>query len=310
MQFRNFMRKRVWAGLLLVLCTTLAFGQRQQRETDWDKDGLQGKVKSIAVKEYIATSDSIQRDEPIESIVKHYDESGYLTEVKEFGILGEIIQRQVFVYTQKRDQCEEILYDEEEKLSEKTITKLNPYGYPMQSKTMDNHGNLQQKMVYEYDGNRLVQQSRYNSKGKPLEKNYYRYNEKGVLYQYIGFNEFENKKILYKYDVNKNPIELMIYDSKTNVFLEKVTQQFDSRKNIIEVNYYDEKGSIKSVVSNKYDEKGNQTEYIVWDSNKNIQEMFTFVYQYDKNNNWINQTVFKGEDKQAETTIERLIEYY
>jgi hypothetical protein len=294
------------AGLLFLLYSTFAIGQRQHCQPDRVNDGLQGKVKSIALKEYSATNDT----DLLESNIRYYDEWGYLTEIKEFNGDGTIVQRQVFVYTKKRSRKEELLYDEDGNLFEKTMIKLNSMGNPTQSIVMDPQGNMQGKNTYQYDEkDRLVQQNGYDAKGKLSEKSYYTYTN-DVLNQYLSFSEFENKKILYKYDVHKNPIEMLVYDSKTKDFLEKITQKFDQNKNVIETSYWDEKNGLKSTVLYKYDDKGNLLEYSVVDADKNIRDVFFFVYQYDKYNNWVWQTVYKGKDKQAESRIERIIEYY
>ncbi|MCL2132392.1 MAG: hypothetical protein FWH36_08105 [Lentimicrobiaceae bacterium] len=298
-------------GLSFLMYSTVASGQRQQKGNDLIDDGLQGKVKSITVKEYAQTNDTAQKGNLLEHNIRYYDEQGYLTETKEFDASGELSLRQVFTYSKKRNKKEELLYDENGTLIEKTLTKLNSAGNPTQSIITDSRGNLQQKNTYDYDEkNRLIKQNGYNEKGKLSERNYYTYNEKEVLIQYISFSEYENRKILYKYDANKNPIEMMVYEPKTNVLLEKIVQKFDAQKNRVEANYWDEKNNLKSSIFCKYDEKGNQLEYTVLDSAKNIQELYVFVYQYDTHNNWVSQTVYKGIEKEAETRIERKIEYY
>ena len=304
------MQKVCCAGMLFIIYSTFAIGQRQHKATDWSKDGLQGKVKSIAVKEYSAASDTSQQGDLLEYFIKNYDECGYLIEIKEFNDEKIVMQQQVAIYSKKRKQKEEMLYGEDGILLEKTITKLNSVGNPTQSIVINSQGKIQEKNTYQYDEkNRLLKQSGYDAKGKLSERSYYTYHN-DVLNQYLSFSEFENKKILYKYDANKNPIEMMIYDSKTNAFLEKITQKFDVQKNIVETTNWDEKNVLKSITAYKYDEKGNQIEYIVLDSNKNIQDSYTFSYQYDKQGNWIAQTVYRDKEKQMESRTERIIEYY
>ena len=304
------MQKVCCAGMLFIIYSTFAIGQRQYKATDWSRDGLLGKVKSIAAKEYAATSDTAQQGDLLESSIRYYDQSGYLTEIKEFNVEGMLAQRQVFVYTKKRNRREELLYDEDGILLEKTIAKLNSAGNPTQLIVIDAHGNVQEKNTYHYDEKgRLLQQSGYNARGKLSEKSYYTYHN-DVLSQYLTFSEYENKKIFYKYDAHKNPIELMVYHSKTNAFLEKITQKFDGNKNLTETSYWDTENVLKSSILYKYDEKNNQLEYTVLDADKNIQTLFVFVYQYDNLNNWISQTAYKDKDKQAESRMERIIEYF
>jgi hypothetical protein len=305
---KYFMRKIVWTGLLFVICLNFANAQRQHRENDWASDGLQGKVKRLIVKEFVLINDTLQEKVLLESSIRYYNEYGYLTEINEFDDRDSLTQKQVFVYSKNRHKLEELLYDEDEKLIEKTISKLNAMGNPTQSTVTDARGIVQQKNKYEYDEkDRLTRHSGYDAKGKLSERYYYLYNEKGVLNQYLSFSEYENKKIVYKYDANKNPIEMMVYDTKTNAFLEKIVQKFDHRKNVIETSYWNEKNDFKSSVSYKYDEKDNLLEYKVLDAEKTIRDVFTFVYQYDTRNNWVSQTASKNEDKQI---TERIIEYY
>ena len=295
-------------GLLFLLCSTLAVGQRQRNQNDWVNDGLHGKVKSIVIKEYFITNDTAQQGELLEYAVKNYNERGYLTEIKEFNGDGTMSQRQVFVYSKKKQ--EELLYDEEGNLKEKTLTKLNIMEKPTQSIVVDARGKLQGKTTYQYDEkDRLIKQCGYNAKGKLSEKHYATY-EKDVLCQLLTFSEFANKKILYKFDIHRNPIEMMVYDSRTKVFLEKITQKFDENKNLIEKKSWDEKNTLKSSDCYKYDEKGNVLEQLLFDADMDFHGIYFYVYQYDRNNNWTSQTLYEGAEKQAEIRIERIIEYY
>ena len=309
MDITIFIKKICLVGCLFLLCSSfILLKPNVYSKTDLYKDGLRGRVKSISVKEYAATGDDTQQGEPLENSIRYYNEQGFLIEIREFNEDGTIAQRQVVVLSKK--QREELLYDEDGKLLEKTVSKLNSAGDPAQSIVMNERGNVLEKTVYLYDEkDRLVRQSVYDAKGKLSENGYYTYNN-DVLNEYLGFGEYENKKILYKYDAQKNPIELQVYDSKTNAFLEKITQKFDQNKNVIEVNYWDEKNMLKSSVLNKYDEKGNLLKYTELDADKSVLNVFSFDYQYDTHNNWTLQIVYKGKEKQMESRIERSIEYY
>ena len=152
--------------------------------------------------------------------------------------------------------------------------KIEEYHY-------DEDGNLSSKDTYEYD-----------EKGNNIERNWY--DSDGRL----GY------KLIYKYNEKGNIIEENYYDSNGSLSY-KTTYKYDKKGNKIEDNSYDSDGSLNSKTTYKYDEKGNMIEY---NTDGRFGEKYTYKYEYDKNNNWIQQVTY--EDNKPIQITERIIEYY
>ena len=60
----------------------------------------------------------------------------------------------------------------------------------------------------------------------------------------------------------------------------------------------------------KYDEKGNRTEWNVYNSGGSLVGKSTYKYKYDSQGNWIEETEYAGEANIATEITEREIEYY
>ena len=125
------------------------------------------------------------------------------------------------------------------------------------------------------------------------------------------FGQIEKGNVLYDdytsftiYDEKGNIIEENYYDSDGNLS-SKDTYEYDEKGNNIEKNNYDSDGSLNSKTTYKYDEKGNMIEY---NTDGRFGEKYTYKYEYDKNNNWIQQVTY--EDNKPIQITERIIEYY
>jgi hypothetical protein len=150
------MRKIFCVGLLFAGCFHFATAQGRICKNDWANDALQGKVKSVIINEYLQPNDTSIKGDLFESSIRYYDEQGYLTEIKEFGFSREMEQRQVFLYSKKRNKCVEMLYGEDGDLLEKTTTKFNSAGYIILSILTDALGKVLQKDVYERKENNSI----------------------------------------------------------------------------------------------------------------------------------------------------------
>ena len=71
---------------------------------------------------------------------------------------------------------------------------------------------------------------------------------------------------------------------------------------------YDYDGNIRWKQTYKYDDEGNQVEFISYYSDGSINSKYTFEYQYDKTSNYTKKVRLK--DGVAISVLEREFEYY
>ena len=200
----------------------------------------------------------------------------------------------------KNDLTEENLKGKVKSIKETTYKAVDKFGQIEKGDVLNNYFN-----IYNEKGNK-IEDNFYDSDGNLSSKDTYEYDEKG---NNIEKNNYDsdgslNSKTTYKYDKKGNKIEDNSYDSDGSLN-SKTTYKYDEKGNNIEKNNYDSDGSLNSKTTYKYDEKGNMIEY---NTDGRFGEKYTYKYEYDKNNNWIQQVTY--EDNKPIQITERIIEYY
>ena len=258
--------------------------ESKSSKTDWDKQNLKGKVKSI-------------KETPYEAI-------GYSGEYHKKNLAPRGFANNEFSFDETGKLLKEISYN-------KNGGVLNVYTYNYDNKglllskdTYDSKGNLEEKSVYKHDlqGN-ITEENSYNTNGKLKSNNYYiyRYNEKG--------NQVERYVFVYATDEEGN----FSFDENGTAKIEIIYK---------EENSYDQKGNkIKSTIqdlflgkteiSYEYDNRGNLVRKIeaggVLDGKENV----TCKYKFDSKGNWIEMTkTITSQGHSKNLIIERNIEYY
>ena len=185
----------------------------------------------------------------------------------------------------KNDLTEENLKGKVKSITENTYEAVDKFGQIEKGNVL-----VDSSAVYTDDGRFKI----YNEKGNKIEENYYNSNGR-LIY-----------KNTYKYDEKGNIIEENYYNSNGRLY-SKATYKYDEKGNMIEDNFYDsDNGSLIYKNTYKYDEKGNNIEKNNYDSNGRLDSKHT--YEYDKNNNWTQRIEYKNTIPHRIT--ERIIEYY
>ena len=185
----------------------------------------------------------------------------------------------------KNDLTEENLKGKVKSITENTYEAVDKFGQIEKGDVL-----VDSSAVYTDDGHFKI----YNEKGNKIEENYYNSNGR-LIY-----------KNTYKYDEKGNIIEENYYNSNGRLY-SKATYKYDEKGNMIEDNFYDsDNGSLIYKNTYKYDEKGNNIEKNNYDSNGRLDSKHT--YEYDKNNNWTQRIEYKNTIPHRIT--ERIIEYY
>jgi len=209
---------------------------------------------------------------------------------------GELLRKDAF--SQNLDKKE--IYDDKGNLIEIWKNEVDGTIYQKIKLLKNNEGKLVKSSTYDKNDNlKRYTTTKFNYKGKIVEYKTFNSNDKLT---YLQNNEFDSRGNLVLI-IGKNIISNRIY---------KTTSEYNAKNLMIKETDFKTDGSIRDVRTFKYDEKGNgieseltrpngdYTKFISeFDKNDNltVQNWFdkdgkkkhqtSFVYIYDRNNNWI-----------------------
>jgi hypothetical protein len=263
-----------------------------------------------------------------------YNEKGQLLEETKFDKGITPVTKYVYGYDKKGSQIGRSLFSQNNTLLEKYIFQYDTAKRITDSIRLDSYGNVIMKCTWQYDREGRRTKTRLFWNDSLVHTKEFEYNKKGKLIRETKNPAPGNDPnlIVYSYDAKGNRImvdkhftdeqadrkELYVYDSSGNIvgctYLAKdeknkveITRIFDKRKKMIEQVRY-EAGVIYNRYIYKYDDKGNELETDIYNGSDKIPYHMTWKYEYDKNGNWIQKTLF--ENGMPGETIKREIEYY
>ncbi len=173
----------------------------------------------------------------------------------------------------------------------------------------------------EYKQKEFVQYSNKNS-----ELYNYKFNDKGLLSEYVIYDKYGNKKYVYKnnykgeyvqsvdiystygtltnkqifkYDKNNYVIEDAFYRANGNL-IDKYVFERDKSGNVIKKSLFNSSGSLKTKWTYEYDDNNNRTKMIWYDKYENIEKVYK--YNFNSNNELIEINIYdsKGNLKTLE----------
>ena len=296
---RNLINKVSFCFILLFFTALICNAQNNQK-TDWEKDGLRGKVKNVITRNYNAIfrfGEIIKGEEDECANVTdgtyeaYYNDAGKITDSKWYEVPG------YGGYTECYRAGFKYIYDEKDNLIEvrkyyiesgdpweRTIHKYNNDGSIAETIHKDYFYNYQTTTTYIY---------KYNEKGDIIEENQVstsnmseattnsrrKYDNKGNLIEYVVW--YENSKY-YPLINEHNPV------------IKDVFEYDDTGKRIREDVKYNDKGDIIEGLRHWYG-----------DYYKNKYE-----YKYDEKGNWIERITYEKDTRTPIILTERIIEYY
>jgi hypothetical protein len=221
----------------------------------------------------------------------------------------------------------------------------------IQTATFNDHGDATERLVYNSDGSlkwkgKWIARSTYDSQGRETERTSYNDNgevtsrtvwvyevngnlTKSVTYGDTGEIKFYNN---FEYDKNGHRIradymngdgttrgsDLFVYDSRghlievthsKNILQYRDTYKYDERGNETEWSVYDRSGKRGLKVSWAFSDqsRGIPTEFVQYDSSDKVLSREIYSYEFDSRGNWIRsktiREVFSGQSPVAETEI-------
>ena len=293
--------------LFMIGCNT----NKSKIETDLEKRGFKGKVKSIKSTTYKAIEKfgKIQKGEEVDKLLSIFNEKGNFTE-RIYSKNGKIDSKQTYIYNDKGNIIEQKEYDSDGNLKLQTTYNYDDNGNKIEENTFG--GYQTQKTTYKYDDKRrevesLLTLSFQGINGSAELRITKEYDQKGNIIEEKNYNNHNklSSKGIYTYDERGNKIKEIFINLDSKKPEEKNIYIYDKNNNKIEVQkYISENLSEKTTI--KYDEKGNILEEHITDFN--IKTSFKIVYKNDKTGNPIEKVYYNNGILYMIDEIE--IEYY
>ena len=300
-------------GLLLHSCSN---ENQNVIQTNYllEEYNLYGNVKSYKTTPYFLVNNfgKISKGDRRSGYYEAFNKQGNIIESIRTNRDGSLWWKKTYIYNHGF-LIEENEYDENNKLEKKWIHQYDDQGNKIGSNEYNSDGTPESKKSFKYSGRRfLLEENEYNALDFLIEKYTYIYDEHGNEIESICINsEYDySENVCKKYDKNGNKIESMLYLS--DKYRQKDTYQYNEQGKMIEHKKLLSGGNIWTF---KYDSLGNEIEttiiedaenadYSVYGSNRK----WTYIYEFDTNNNWIKYTEYELTIPQ--NVYERTIEYY
>lgn len=258
-------------------------------QTDWQRDGLQGKVKSVT-NEYGIT---------------RYNQQGYITSItygSEDNFCGDV----VYSYDSKNRMTVRISRNPYHEETERVTNTYNAAGLLLTTvRTGDYEGgedkaeyNSKQQLIWlkNYDAELLIQAVEYiyDAAGNKIREN--NYNEDMEIYSFIEFDYDAAGKLMEKRD-----FDTFIPDVPESVFKYNTQGQLTE-----EIAFYAGRFDYQNRYS--YDAHGNLSKEETNYGEGDFIETYACTYTYDKQGNWLSKEEFSGGEQTEKQ--ERTITYY
>lgn len=256
----------------------------ENKDSDWAKSNLNGKIKSVKESHYRAEKQPGNTEENFESrggFETVFNMQGYKMSYTSHESDGRISSKSLYKYDDKNNLIEEELYYGDE-LSFRELYTYDDKSNLIEKTTLDSDGKLSLRQLY-----------KNNDSGNKIEERHH--NNEDVFYN----------KLVFEYDERNNLIEENRYDAD-DIHCIKINYKYDDTGNMIEEDFHALLNNMFDYKNQfKYDKKGNVIE---WLDAENKSSILIYEYEFDEIGNWIRSTSLKNGSKQG--MIEREIKYF
>ena len=246
----------LFATILIFSLTSKINSNDQNMKTDWEIDGLKGKVK-----EWICIGKFWKE-------VTKYNNKGKAIEYLSFGTDNIIKTRLIY---KKDKEGNRLIYNTDNIYLGKEVFKYDLKGNLIEKTSLYSDDSMGSKTI-----------NKYNKEGKLVESQYL-YIEKGQKYPNII------EKSEYEYDLLGNISETSIYASGNTLedirLIEIMKHKYDKNNRNVETIPYRSDGTRYGKIVYEYDKKGNRIKYSQYDEIKKngkieLEEVSHEEYQY------------------------------
>lgn len=324
---------KFWGRNSLLFSFFVIFSVFSQPKTDWARQKLKGKAKTVQITLYLATEKDgeIKKGDILYRGIYPNNTLSFVKLIKRMG------SKQFFM-----DFFEEIVpsitvYNTEGYIVEKhflhsSFRKKHLYKY-------DKNNNLLSEDVFEFDALSLRNEYKYNADNQIVEEKFDQHSGEGGITAIYDYNDFGELLTCMYYDVDGKFSAKDVYSYENKKCIRKETRsaenwlnaqasyQYDNKGFLTKIDFempqnftysssfFYEKGKLKeeimkvnnrpdSKITNIFDEKGR----VITQLNASINSTITYSYTDDYKGNWIKLEVV--ENNLPTLIIERNIEYF
>ena len=322
MLFRSLFIQGVLVGMPLSFCSILVPVQAQQKESEWQLQSLQGKVKIIEEKEYAATlqTASIQGEKTDFSsyidtgtgVVSHqwtqFTRKGHIAEEKFFDEKARVTARTVYKYNEMGDLTEMVEYNERGKKSGKTLYTYNSNRQFATETVFLSDGSME-SAVYYYNTSHLLDSVVWKTpQGTRVEAN--RYNaRKQIVEKFYFENRHLKEKRTFTFQLEGDLLLEEAYWNGNGTLDHRFTYSYDAHRQLTAVTKWDKAGKMESINSWEYDAYGNITSDTWRNELGETVSLVRYLYRYDEQHNWVWQMSL-DENQRPNSIMERVLTYY
>jgi len=260
---------------MIVLCL---LASSAQAKTDWEEDGLKGKVKEVRTYNVKEKPGSLEKAS-IRRIIK-YDKNGNRLLEKHYNEYDEedgvMTSKLVYKYKKRKNGIERLEYDQYNTLIEKTL--FNKDRIKVEDEDYIYGVNYRWRTVNKYDQNgKIIQETKYLNDSL-CEVATYKYDEKGNITEESHSDSptrWENRKFINTYE-NGNLVELSEFDYAGKLKYRTV-YKYNDKKKCIEETVYDSNGEMCSLLQNKYNDAGKKIESTHYVTGNELMQMDVYI---------------------------------
>ena len=259
-------------GLFCLSCESMRSpGAGQQAETERDRLGLRGPVRSLSIfrADVEKQGDRWESQEELPVRTDRFDRQGNLTERLSYDPEGTLRERVVFLSDASTNEREVRHYGPENSLSGRVVLSYAEHGALAESRSYSTRDVLTERVIFQYDANgREIESHIYQPNGELKSRTASRYDVQGNIEEQWWYDAAETlvKKVVYHRDFRGTLVTRASFVYATNSRLSERTDVH-------------------------FNNNGDPTERIVYVDSGRQRHTEMFTYRYDAFGNWTTQTV-------------------
>jgi len=309
----------ITAGLVGLALNIQIIGSSQPGvvETDRDRDGLRGAVKSVATINVSAVQRGASepgRGSGMARSLIEYNPGGQKTLEYETDSNGAMTFRKVLNYDVQGNLILSIVYTKQSAYSHFFYRRRS--GHIATEEIFDSNGTAIGNIQYTYDRlGRLTLEEGHNSRGQRTTTKTISYFKDGTKREVLCGSTIADRLVTF-YDPFGSPAESTSYDGHSQLVVRTTFLYDPANRKLIDRAVWGAQGELRGRITYRYDDRGNLFEQQTFSSDNICRERLAYSYEVDLTGNWIKRTTDKStgcaeKGKVASyETVRREIAYY
>lgn len=189
-----------------------------------------------------------------------YDNKGNKIEWNRYDSDEKLDEKETYKYDEKGNEIERCIYDFNQVLKERYTHKYDKKGYLKKRGMYNSNGEIEWEHTYKRNSKGKIKGCTCKSGGELVWKDKYTYDAKSRMYKKSRYDDYQKlvEETIYRF----GEIEKYACDPDENVLIKKEITKYDNLDNEIEKSVYDSDGHLLEKFTHKYDDRGNEIEYV------------------------------------------------